>query len=335
MLRSYFSNITFDWPWMMALLALLPFIAVYWLRTEKRKTPTFLIPSVSRIIGRRNWRTSLRNLPLVLRLLALAALIVALARPATYSTIEMTNGEGIDIVLCLDVSGSMLARDFTPDRLQASVNVARNFVNNRKGDRIGLVIFSGQSLTLCPLTTDLKVVIQQLNSIEYGALADGTAIGSGLATAVDRLRAGIAKSRVVILLTDGENTGGLIDPPTAKELAKTFGIKVYTIGVGTVGYAPMPYKTATGTTVMQQEKVSIDEPLLTEIATETGGRYYRATDTKTLDSIYASIDTLEKSKVETSVFQKRTEAFFPMVIAAIILLLLEAVLRYLVFRKFP
>ncbi len=319
----------------MALLALLPFIAVYWLRTEKRKTPTFLIPSVSRIIGRRNWRTSLRNLPLVLRLLALAALIVALARPATYSTIEMTNGEGIDIVLCLDVSGSMLARDFTPDRLQASVNVARNFVNNRKGDRIGLVIFSGQSLTLCPLTTDLKVVIQQLNSIEYGALADGTAIGSGLATAVDRLRAGIAKSRVVILLTDGENTGGLIDPPTAKELAKTFGIKVYTIGVGTVGYAPMPYKTATGTTVMQQEKVSIDEPLLTEIATETGGRYYRATDTKTLDSIYASIDTLEKSKVETSVFQKRTEAFFPMVIAAIILLLLEAVLRYLVFRKFP
>lgn len=320
---------------MLALLAMLPFIAIYFLRSEKRKTPTLIVPSVARLSGRRNWKTSLRNLPLFIRLLALAALIVALARPARYSTIEMTEGDGIDIVLCLDVSGSMLARDFTPDRLQASVNVARNFVSNRRGDRIGLVIFSGQSLTLCPLTTDLKVVIQQLNTIEYGALADGTAIGSGLASAVDRLRAGTAKSKVVILLTDGENTGGLIDPPTAKELAKTFGIKVYTIGVGTIGYAPMPYKTASGATVMQQEKVSIDEPLLNEIARETGGKYFRATDTQTLDSIYASINTLEKSKVETSVFQKRTDAFFPMVIAAIILLLLEAFLRYTVFRKFP
>lgn len=335
MLRAYFSDIVLDWPWMLALLAALPFIAFYYLRTEKRKTATLVIPSISRVNGRRNWRTSMRNLPLFFRLLALAALIVALARPARYSSIEMTDGDGIDIVLCLDVSGSMLARDFTPDRLQASVNVARNFINNRKGDRIGLVIFAGQSLTLCPLTTDLKVVVQQLNTIEYGALADGTAIGSGLASAVDRLRTGDAKSRVVILLTDGENTGGLIDPPTAKELAKTFGIRVYTIGVGTVGYAPMPYKTTAGTTVMQQEKVSIDEPLLTEIANETGGRYFRATDTQALDSVYASINTLEKSKVETSVFQKRTDAFFPLVMAAIILLLAEALLRYVVFKKFP
>ena len=277
----------------------------------------------------------LRNLPVIFRLLAMAALIVALAKPATYSNIEMTEGEGIDIVLCLDVSGSMLARDFTPDRLQASVNVARNFINNRKGDRIGLVIFAGQSLSLCPLTTDRKVVVQQLNTIEYGSLADGTAIGSGLASSVDRLRTDTAKSKVVILLTDGENTGGLIDPPTAKDLAKTYGIRVYTIGVGTIGYAPMPYKTAGGTTVMQQEKVSIDEPLLTQIANETGGHYFRATDTKALDSVYASIDMLEKSKVETTIFEKRTEAFFPWVIAGIILLLLEAVLRYTVFRRFP
>ena len=317
------------------MLAALPFVAIYFFRSEKRKTPTFRIPSVQRIAHTRNWRTMLRNLPVIFRLLAMAALIVALAKPATYSNIEMTEGEGIDIVLCLDVSGSMLARDFTPDRLQASVNVARNFINNRKGDRIGLVIFAGQSLSLCPLTTDRKVVVQQLNTIEYGSLADGTAIGSGLASSVDRLRTDTAKSKVVILLTDGENTGGLIDPPTAKDLAKTYGIRVYTIGVGTIGYAPMPYKTAGGTTVMQQEKVSIDEPLLTQIANETGGHYFRATDTKALDSVYASIDMLEKSKVETTIFEKRTEAFFPWVIAGIILLLLEAVLRYTVFRRFP
>ncbi|MES2648741.1 MAG: VWA domain-containing protein [Bacteroidota bacterium] len=335
MIKDYFSNITFDWPWMFALLAALPFLAIYYFRSEKRKTPTFLVPSVQRIGSTGNWKTMLRNSPVIFRLLALALLITALAKPATYRNIELTEGEGIDIVLCLDVSGSMLARDFTPDRLQASVNVARNFINNRKGDRIGLVIFAGQSLTLCPLTTDRKVVVQQLNTIEYGNLADGTAIGSGLASAVDRLRNGDAKSQVVILLTDGENTGGLIDPPTAKELAKTYGIKVYTIGVGTVGYAPMPYKTAGGTTVMQQEKVSIDEPLLTEIANETGGHYYRATNTKSLDSVYASIDMLEKSKVETTIFEKRTDEFFPLIIAAILLLLLEALLRYTVFRKFP
>ena len=335
MVKEYFSNITFDWPWMLALLAALPFVAVYYFRTEKRKTPTFRVPSIQRIGNTGNWKTALRNMPVIFRLLALATLIIALAKPASYRNIEITEGEGIDIVLCLDVSGSMLARDFTPDRLQASVNVARNFVNNRKGDRVGLVIFAGQSLTLCPLTTDRRVVVQQLNTIEYGGLADGTAIGSGLASAVDRLRTGTAKSKVVVLLTDGENTGGLIDPPTAKELAKTYGIRVYTIGVGTVGYAPMPYKTTAGTTVIQQEKVSIDEPLLTEIANETGGHYFRATNTKALDSVYASIDTLEKSKVETTIFEKRTDEFYPLVIAAILLLLMEALLRYTVFRMFP
>ena len=335
MLKPYFTDISFDWPWMFSLLAMLPFVAFYYLRSEKRKTATLRVPSVKKAQRKSNWRTSLRNFPLFLRLLALALVITAMAKPARYSSIELTEGQGIDIVLCLDVSGSMLARDFTPDRLQASVNVARNFVSNRKGDRIGLVIFSGQSLTLCPLTSDLKVVVQQLNTIEYGALADGTAIGSGLASAVDRLRSGDAKSKVVILLTDGENTGGFIDPPTAKEMAKTYGIRVYTIGVGTIGYAPMPYKTTAGTTVMQQEKVSIDEPLLTEIATETGGRYFRATDTEALDSVYASIDTLEKSKVETSVFQKRTDEFFPFLMAAILLLVLEGLFRYAVFRKFP
>ncbi len=320
---------------MLALMAALPFVAVYFFRRQKQTTPSLVVPSVVRIERAANWKTRLRNSTIYLRLLALAMLIVALAKPANYRVIEMTEGEGIDIVLCLDVSGSMLARDFTPDRMKASINVAQDFVSHRKGDRIGLVIFAGQSLSLCPLTTDLKVVMQQLSTIQYGELADGTAIGSGLASAVDRLRAGTAKSKVVILLTDGENTGGLIDPATAKELAKTYGIRVYTIGVGTLGYAPMPYQTATGETIMQDQKVSIDEPLLNEIANETGGRYFRATNTKTLDSIYSSIDVLEKSKVETNVFKKRTDQFFPWVIAALVLLLAETLLRYTVFKKFP
>jgi len=335
MIREYLSNITFDWPWMLALLALLPFVGIYYYRKENRQTPVLVMPSLERISNTANWKTRLRNIPLILRLFAMAGIIVALARPAHYQTVELTEGEGIDIMLCLDVSGSMLARDFTPDRLTASVNVARNFVSNRKGDRVGLVIFAGQSLTLCPLTTDRKVVIQQLDAIAYGGLADGTAIGSGLASAVDRLRTGTAKSKVVILLTDGENTGGLIDPPTAKELAKTFGIKVYTIGVGTIGFAPMPYKTASGNTVMQEEKVSIDEPLLTEIANQTGGHYYRATNTQALDSVYASIDQLEKSKVETNIFTKRTDHFIPWLMVAIALLVLEAVCRWVVFKRFP
>lgn len=335
MLRQYLTDITFDWPWMFSLLALLPVLAFFLLKREKKTTPVLVLPNLARITSTQNWRTLLRKLPVWLRLLALALLIVAMAKPARYQTLEMTEGEGIDIVLCLDVSGSMLARDFTPDRMRASVNVAKNFVENRKGDRIGLVIFAGQSLTLCPLTTDKKAVIQQLNTIEYGSLSDGTAIGSGLASSVDRLRTGTAASKVVILLTDGENTGGLIDPATAREMAKTFGIKVYTIGVGTIGYAPMPYKTVTGQTVMQEEKVSIDEPMLTEIAQQTGGQYFRATNTLALDSVYASIDKLEKTKIETKLFTKRTEAFLPWVLAALALLLLEWVLRHTLFRQFP
>ena len=332
MLRTYLQHITFDWPWALLLLLALPMLAFYLLKKEKKRYPVFVVANAERLKNVQQQKPKWRHLPLVLRLLGLGCLIVALARPAQYSTIELTKGDGIDIVLCLDVSGSMLARDFTPDRMRASIDVARQFVQQRKGDRIGLVIFSGQSLSICPLTTDHNVVLDQLGGIEYGLLADGTAIGSGLASAVDRLRGGNARSKVVILLTDGENTGGAIDPPTARELAKTYGIKVYTIGVGTTGFAPMPYQTPGGT-IMQNEKVNIDEKLLTEIATQTGGQYFRATDTKTLENIYASINQLEKSKVETSVFKKRTDEFFPWLMAAIVLLLLEAIVNFTWLRK--
>lgn len=318
---------------MLLLLLGLPLLAVYLWRTSTGRQPSFLLANTTRLQKLPRGKARWLHLPVWLRLLAVACVVVALARPAHYSTMQLTKGNGIDLVLCLDVSGSMLARDFEPDRLRASINVARQFVGRRKGDRVGLVAFSGQSLSLCPLTTDHKVVLQQLGKIDYGMLADGTAIGSGLASAVDRLRAGNAKSKVVILLTDGENTGGMIDPPTAKELAKTYGIRVYTIGVGTMGYAPMPYRTPSGEVIMQQEKVSIDEKLLGELATETGGQYYRATDNKKLEEIYASIDALEKSKIETSTFKKRTDEFFPWLMAALVLLCLEALLQYTWLRK--
>jgi Ca-activated chloride channel homolog len=333
LLRQYFQYISFDWPWALALLALLPVLAFWLIRPGAPATPRFLLANAGRLQKVKQTKTRWRHLPLYLRLLAVACLMVALARPARYTTTELTRGNGIDLVLCLDVSGSMLAQDFQPDRMRASINVARQFVGRRKGDRIGLVAFSGQSLSLCPLTTDHRVVLQQLGNMGYGMLADGTAIGSGLASAVDRLRTGTAASKVVVLLTDGENTGGLIDPPTAKELAKSFGVKVYTIGVGTKGYAAMPYQTPAGGTLVRQEKVSIDEELLTQIAEETGGKYYRATDTRQLEGIYATIDALETSKIETSVFKKRTDEFFPWLVACVVLLVLEGIATTTWLRK--
>ncbi len=247
---------------------------------------------------------------------------------------QVVNGEGIDIVLCLDISGSMLAQDFTPNRMEAAKNVAAEFIDNRPTDRIGLVIFSGESFTMCPLTTDRNMLKSQLASVQSGLLEDGTAIGSGLATGVDRLRTSPSKSKVIILLTDGENNGGLIDPNTAKEIAKEVGVRVYTIGMGTEGYAPVPVQTPTGV-VMQREKVNIDEKLLTQIANETGGHYYRAKDNESLKGIYAEIDRLEKSKIEVSTLRRYTEQFYPFALAAALFLLLELLLKWTVLRKFP
>jgi Ca-activated chloride channel homolog len=270
----------------------------------------------------------------VLRLLAIICLIIALARPQFRNDEQLTNGEGIDIVLCLDISGSMLAQDFSPNRMEAAKNVASEFIDGRPADRIGLVIFSGESFTMCPLTTDRSVLKTQLYSVESGLLEDGTAIGDGLATSVERLKSSTAKSKVIILLTDGENNRGFIDPNAAKEIAKSVGVRVYTIGVGSEGYAQIPVQTRAGV-IMQREKVSIDEKLLTQIANETGGKYYRAKDNESLNAIYKEIDQLEKSKIEYTTYTRFSEEFFPFALAAIGLLLLEAILRFTVFRKFP
>ncbi len=334
MLFDYFNDIKFDQPYLLVLLALLPLLIFWKLSKGKQQEAAMPVSTTAGLENVGSFKSSLTQLPFILRLLALACIILALARPQTRFNEQQTEGEGVDIVLCIDVSGSMTAQDFVPNRMEAAKKVAEDFVDHRTTDRIAIVIFSGESFTQCPLTTDHYVLKNQIAQIRNGLLEDGTAIGSGLATSVDRLRNSKAKSKVVILLTDGINNGGLIDPGTAKEIAKTFKVKVYTIGVGTEGYATTPVNTPLGT-VMQSEKVTIDEKLLKNIAAETGGRYFRATDNKSLENIYNEIDGLEKSKVQITTFQRVNEKFHILIIAAIFFLLLELVLRYTVFRKFP
>jgi Ca-activated chloride channel family protein len=333
-LYDWYEHIEFSQPAFFGLFVLVPLL-IYWeLRKSGKAQGTILMSTIRPFAGLRSWKNLLRPLPFILRLLALCCLIVALARPQTRYDEQLVNGEGIDIVLCLDISGSMLAQDFTPNRMEAAKNVAGEFIDNRPTDRIGLVIFSGESFTMCPLTTDRTVLKTQLYNVQSGLLEDGTAIGSGLATGVDRLRNSPSKSKVIILLTDGENNGGLIDPNTAKEIAKSVGVRVYTIGMGTEGYAQVPVQTPGGV-VLQREKVNIDEKLLTQIAKETGGQYYRATDNESLKNIYSEIDRLERSKIEVTAIRRYNEQYFPFALAAALLLLLELTLRWTVFRKFP
>ncbi len=333
MLFDYFNDITFGQPWFFILFALLP-ILIFWYAFKNNTLQGAIIISDTRAKGLSSWKNSFRHLPFLIRLLALSCIIVALAKPQTKYELQQAEGEGVDIVLCIDVSGSMTAQDFQPNRLEAAKAVAADFVNKRSTDRIGVVIFAGESFTQCPITTDHNVLLAAIDNIHNGLLEDGTAIGSGLGTSVDRLRTSKSKSKVIILLTDGENNGGLIDPKTAKEIAKAFAIKVYTIGVGTDGYAPQPVNTPLGVQ-MQNTKVTIDEKLLKEIAGETGGKYFRAKDNESLSKIYSDINGLEKSKVEISTLTRYTEKFFPFVMAALALLLLEVLLRFTVFRKFP
>ena len=334
MVNDWLKEIKFAQPVFFWLFALVP-ILIWWEWSRSGKAQgTVMMSSVRPFANQRSWRTWLRPFPFVLRLLALTCLIVALARPQTRNDEQLVNGEGIDIVLCLDISGSMLAQDFTPNRMDAAKNVAGEFIDHRPTDRIGLVIFSGESFTMCPLTTDRTVLKTQLSNVASGLLEDGTAIGSGLATGVERLKNSPSKSKVIILLTDGENNGGLIDPNTAKEIAKSVGVRVYTIGMGTEGFAPVPVQTPGGV-VMQREKVNIDEKLLKQIAAETGGQYYRAKDNESLKNIYDEIDHLEKSRIEVTALRRYSEQFFPFALAAAVLLLLELWLRWSIFRKFP
>jgi Ca-activated chloride channel homolog len=333
-LYDWYQHIYFAQPAFFWLLVLIPLLIWWEMKRANQAQATVMVSTVRAFQGTRSWKSVLRPVLFVLRLLTFVCLVIALARPQTRNDEQLVNGEGIDIVLCLDISGSMLAQDFTPNRMEAAKNVASEFIDNRPTDRIGLVIFSGEAFTMCPLTTDRNVLKTQLYNVQSGLLEDGTAIGSGLATGVDRLRNSPSKSKVIILLTDGENNGGLIDPNTAKEIAKSVGIRVYTIGMGTEGFAPVPVQTPAGV-VMQREKVNIDEKLLNQIATETGGRYYRATDNESLKNIYSQIDKLEKSKIEVTSIRRYTEQYFPFALAAAIFLLIELLLRWTILRKFP
>ncbi|RKX17594.1 MAG: aerotolerance regulator BatA, partial [Candidatus Zixiibacteriota bacterium] len=268
----------------------------------------------------------------IFSLLAITILIIVLARPHSSNSWKNISTKGIDIILDMDISGSMLAQDFKPDRLEAAKEVATEFINGRPNDRIGLVVFSGESFTQCPLTTDHASVINLMKDIKSGMIEDGTAIGEGLANGISRLKDSPAKSKVLILLTDGVNNMGSIDPYTAAEIAKTFNIRVYTIGIGSLGTAPYPVQTPFGMQY-QQMKVEIDEGLLQKISDETGGKYFRATNKQKLEDIYKEIDKLEKSKIKVKEYRKKNDEYLWWGIVAILLLILEGILRYTVFKS--
>lgn len=333
MLYNWLQHISFAWPWSFLLLGLIP-VMVWWY-TKKDKRASLHLSSNNFFKYSRNWRTGLIPVLFVFRLLAVLALIIALARPQSRYDEELKNGEGIDIILCMDVSGSMMAQDLLPNRLEAAKQVAANFVEQRPTDRIGVVIFSGESFTLVPLTTDKNMLRGQITDIQNGMLEDGTAIGDGMGISVARLKASTSKTRIIILLTDGEDQGGRISPAEAKLMAKSYGIRVYTIGVGTEGFAPFPVQLASGRVTTQMQKVNIDEKLLRAIASETGGLYFRARDNESLQQIYGEIDKLERSRIEFTTIHHAAEKFHPFLIAAALLLLLELLLRYTVFRRFP
>lgn len=326
-------NIVFENGWFLWFLLVIPLLVAHYIwRQGKANAPVKLSTAGFLADGRKTFRHYLRHALFALRMAALAMVTVVIARPQNVDRWQSSTTEGIDIVMALDVSGSMLARDFSPDRLEASKNVATEFISGRPYDRIGLTVFSGESFTQCPLTTDHAVLINLLRDVKSGIIEDGTAIGVGLATAINRIKDSDAISKVIILLTDGVNNRGSIDPMTAAEIAKTFGIRVYTIGVGSRGYADYPVQTPFGTRYQKME-VEIDEALLQQIAELTGGHYFRAVDNSSLQQVYGEIDKLEKSKIETREHSKRDEVFMAWALAALVLIGIELLLRYLFMKN--
>ncbi|WP_442587384.1 vWA domain-containing protein [Pedobacter sp. AW31-3R] len=317
-----FANPGFFW-----LLLLIPGMIAWYVWKAQQLHGSFSVSAVRGFsLPKKAVIPRLRHAGIVLRTLALLLLIVALARPQSALSWQNSTTEGIDIVIASDISGSMLAEDFKPNRLEAGKEIAINFIKDRPDDRIGLVIFSGEAFTQCPLTIDHDVLINLFKDIKNGMVNDGTSIGMGLATAVNRLKDSEAKSKVIILLTDGSNNGGSIPPVTAAEIAKKFNIRVYTVGVGTNGYAPYPVKTPFGTQY-QKVKVDIDEGTLNKIAAATGGKYFRATNNEKLKQIYEQIDKLEKAKIDVTQYHKKTECFLPFALIALFLLLTEFILK--------
>jgi Ca-activated chloride channel homolog len=318
------------------LLLLVPMAIAWKLFIRKKEHAAFTISNIGGVKNQltNSWRIKTIWLPFVLRNAAFIAIIIGLARPQNTSESREETTEGIDIVMSMDISSSMLALDFSPNRMEAVKTLAAEFVDDRKTDRIGLVIFGGESFTQCPITTDHAVVKNALKELHSNMVADGTAIGMGLATAVDRLKDSKAKSRVVILMTDGENNAGLIDPETGMELAKTYGIRVYTIGAGSRGMVQYPMQTPFGLQNISIES-KIDENLLRKIATETDGEYFRATGNASLKSIYQKIDKLEKTRIDVQNFKHYAEKFAPFALCAIFLLMIEMLLRMIIYKRIP
>jgi len=329
------NQLIFAHPKFLYLLLLIPAMVVWYIFRQKDSKASLQISTLQSFAKSPvSIKVYLRHLLFLLRIIVVTLIIIVLARPQSTNTWKNVTTEGIDIILAIDVSGSMLARDFTPDRLEAAKEIGIKFISGRQTDRMGLVIFAGESFTLCPLTTDHASLINMFKDIKMGILEDGTAIGSGLATAISRLKDSNAISRVVILLTDGVNNRGEIAPLTAAEIAKSYGVRVYPVGIGSIGTAPFPVQTPFGIQY-QDMAVEIDEHMLQQIAEMTGGRYFRAINNKALEQVYTEIDKLERSKIDVTEYNKREERFRIFGFMALALIALEFALRSTIFRSIP
>ena len=332
---AFFSNITFVHPWVLLFWVLIPALIAWYVFRGGKRNPSLTLPEAAFFTDLKpTFRQMFRHMTFGVRMMAVALIILALARPQSSTSRQDVTVEGIDIVIALDISSSMLAEDFSPNRLEAAKSIASDFSEGRPSDRIGLVAFAGEAFTQCPLTSDKTVLLNLFRDLKDGMIEDGAAIGDGLATALNRLRESTAVSKVIILLTDGENNRGNIDPLSAGEIAQKYGVRVYTIGVGTRGMAPYPFKTPFGTQY-QNVEVKIDEDLLKQIAGMTGGQYFRAENNAGLEQIYSEIDQMEKTRIDVTEFHNKSEEFRPFVLLAIFLLMLELVMAYTLFRTYP
>ncbi len=330
-----FSDISFAYPWVLYFLLIIPLLVSYYIMRGGKRENHIIFSSLNPFKAiPAGWREKFRHLPFILRMLAIILFIIAAARPQSFTSGENVFSEGIDIAMVLDISGSMLAEDFSPNRLEAAKTVIKNFISDRQSDRIGLVIFSREAFTQCPLTIDYNVLTGLLREVKSGMIEDGTAIGNAVANGVNRLKDSNAKSRILILVTDGVNNAGEVNPFSAAEIAKTFGIRIYTIGVGTIGEAPYPVQTAFGKRY-QMVPVEIDENLLKKIASETNGKYYRAVNNRKLEEIYKEIDKLERTKIEVTSYRNARELFYPWIGAGFIFLLLEIFFSKTILRRIP
>lgn len=330
------NDLHFMHPGLLWLLLLLIPLIVWYVLKQNHNDATLRLPTTQAFDNMpRSWKEWMRHVLFALQVLSLACLVIILARPQSSNSWSNTDIEGTDIVLSLDVSGSMLAKDFKPNRLEAAKDVASNFVSNRTSDNIGLVIFAGEAFTQVPMTNDIATLVNHIGELQIGMLEDGTAVGDGIATAINRIKEGKAKSKSIILLTDGSNNTGVVGPLTAAKIAAKYGIKVYAIGVGTMGEALYPTMDIGGQITYTRQKVEIDEKSLQEIATTTGGKYFRATSKNVLKDIFAEIDQLEKTRMDVQRHSQMSDNYQPWAVALLLMLTICAIIRYTVLRTIP